>query len=449
MKSFIKIFSFVFTISGAFADANLDIQLQLLDNEIERLTAEKQQRFGELENCASRVSGFRIAGVSLIGLTAVGVGVNIYQSSERNRRDATIDNLEQDVERLRAQRDRENKRTACEQERMRQSVPNQWRCDWNENSREYRMVAIPAFVPAATAPAPMPRPAATTAMPGAANQTFNIDRRRNVGGDWARPPFRNIVMLPSPRCTGQYVAPNIIVTAAHCIKSNHRAENRRMARNYRGDSFSTRILAVNCDADCRDETRDWALLLVESPAHYAETPFRALPQSRTGPAQQAGFGSLKILSDQEIRALRGKFIEFARGSVGGTGNADFQRFFEQNMQNTRAVDSFVDFLDDRAARPVSAGGLGIIGIFDDGDNLKHNRSCTITRAHSVLEHNCYTSGGDSGSAIWTGDNELGGVHVVGRIQRVALGVETLGAAVSAAAFSNTLQQMMRENPPRR
>jgi hypothetical protein len=81
---------------------NLDIRLQLLDNEIERLTREKQQRYRELEQCASRVQGFRIAGISLLGLTAVGVGVNIYQYTERGRRTRELAVLKDQVNNLRS-----------------------------------------------------------------------------------------------------------------------------------------------------------------------------------------------------------------------------------------------------------------------------------------------------------------------------------------------------------
>ena len=64
--------------------SNYDGQIQMLESEVAKLTAEKQQKYEELEKCASSVSGFKIAGISLLGLTAVGVGVNIYQASARS-----------------------------------------------------------------------------------------------------------------------------------------------------------------------------------------------------------------------------------------------------------------------------------------------------------------------------------------------------------------------------
>jgi len=63
----------------AYAD-NYDVQIQLLDREIATLTAEKQKQYAGLENCAKKVTGFKIAGISLIGLTAGGVVWNVSQS---------------------------------------------------------------------------------------------------------------------------------------------------------------------------------------------------------------------------------------------------------------------------------------------------------------------------------------------------------------------------------
>ena len=71
-------------------DDGMDSHIQRLELEIEQLIQEKQARFDELDNCARRVTGFRIAGISLVGLTAVGVTVNIIQAGTlRDERTAT------------------------------------------------------------------------------------------------------------------------------------------------------------------------------------------------------------------------------------------------------------------------------------------------------------------------------------------------------------------------
>ena len=121
----------MFAFGSVRAEDNFDIQIQLLDNEIERLTAEKQRQFSDLDRCASRVSGFRIAGISLLGLTAVGIGVNVYQRVQINRAD---------FER-------------CELERMRRPNPDTFKCDWDNSRNRWIIIDAPIVIePVVTIP---------------------------------------------------------------------------------------------------------------------------------------------------------------------------------------------------------------------------------------------------------------------------------------------------------
>ena len=51
--------------------------------EIQRLISEKQQKIAALEKCSRKGKGFKIAGISTIGLTAVGIAGNVALSNER------------------------------------------------------------------------------------------------------------------------------------------------------------------------------------------------------------------------------------------------------------------------------------------------------------------------------------------------------------------------------
>ncbi|MCR4918164.1 MAG: hypothetical protein K5912_04475, partial [Alphaproteobacteria bacterium] len=53
--------------------------------EINRLIAEKQAKMAQLETCTKKVKGFKIAGISTIGLTTVGVGANIVMASKESQ----------------------------------------------------------------------------------------------------------------------------------------------------------------------------------------------------------------------------------------------------------------------------------------------------------------------------------------------------------------------------
>ena len=56
-----------------------------MTSQIQRLLNEKQEKISKLEECDGKRKGFMIAGISTLGLTAVGVGVNIAQASKSNK----------------------------------------------------------------------------------------------------------------------------------------------------------------------------------------------------------------------------------------------------------------------------------------------------------------------------------------------------------------------------
>lgn len=66
--------------------------------QIQRLLDQKQEKIKKLEECEGKKQGWMIAGISTIGVTAVGVGVNIAQASKRNRLDDEIDTARHDLE---------------------------------------------------------------------------------------------------------------------------------------------------------------------------------------------------------------------------------------------------------------------------------------------------------------------------------------------------------------
>lgn len=67
--------------------------------QIQRLLQEKEEKIKQLEQCDSKRKGWMIAGVSTIGLTAVGVGVNIAQASKSNKLSGEIDSAKQELDR--------------------------------------------------------------------------------------------------------------------------------------------------------------------------------------------------------------------------------------------------------------------------------------------------------------------------------------------------------------
>jgi hypothetical protein len=85
-----KIISFVglFAVLGVAAG---DAHGVAMSAQVRRLLQEKQEKIEQLEKCEGKKQGWMIAGISTIGLTAVGVGVNIAQASKSNRLSSEIE----------------------------------------------------------------------------------------------------------------------------------------------------------------------------------------------------------------------------------------------------------------------------------------------------------------------------------------------------------------------
>ena len=132
-----KIISFV----GLFAVLGVgigDAHGVAMSAQVRRLLQEKQEKIEQLEKCEGKKQGWMIAGISTIGLTAVGVGVNIAQASKSNRLSSEIEMEKSTLERhqndlnrinsqiseLQAKKAEENKccdmkRRCCECEKLR------------------------------------------------------------------------------------------------------------------------------------------------------------------------------------------------------------------------------------------------------------------------------------------------------------------------------------------
>jgi len=71
--------------------ASLDIQNQLLDTEISKLTAEADSKMNDLNSCSKSVNGFRIAGIATLTATA---GLGILDIVQHNKINALNDKIE-------------------------------------------------------------------------------------------------------------------------------------------------------------------------------------------------------------------------------------------------------------------------------------------------------------------------------------------------------------------
>ena len=85
MKKYVSILSILTVCFGMNADA------AQMNAQIRNLLQQKEDKVKQLEECEGKKKGWMIAGISTIGVTAVGVGVNIAQASKRKNLDTEIE----------------------------------------------------------------------------------------------------------------------------------------------------------------------------------------------------------------------------------------------------------------------------------------------------------------------------------------------------------------------
>ena len=124
---------------------------------------------------------------------------------------------------------------------------------------------------------------------------------------WAQEPYKKFVLFemgfkslgkfyPLENCTAQYVAPNLILTARHCIRTLSYAIHK--ATNYKKERFNLQLIEYGDKA-----MGDWALLLVKNKKYYSDAFFDIATINKQTDLLNAGWGWLRILTDDEINTI--------------------------------------------------------------------------------------------------------------------------------------------------
>jgi len=91
------------------------------DPMINKLMREKQQKMEQLEQCAKKVNGFKIAGISTLGLTAVGIGGNVALASKQKGLNSQIEKVQTDLDFKKTELANINSQIAAKEEAARQA----------------------------------------------------------------------------------------------------------------------------------------------------------------------------------------------------------------------------------------------------------------------------------------------------------------------------------------
>lgn len=81
MKKLLLIF-LLFVSTASFAEEDLNLKSQMLDEQILRLTKERDKKWEDLKQCEHNTQGFKIAGITTLVATGIGVWGNIELSKK-------------------------------------------------------------------------------------------------------------------------------------------------------------------------------------------------------------------------------------------------------------------------------------------------------------------------------------------------------------------------------
>ena len=243
--------------------------------------------------------------------------------------------------------------------------------------------------------------------------------------DWNQYPYSNYVRIQTENHigTGQFVSPRHILTNKHvancCGVTDEDCiiELSNKVTNSKGDKVheakKAKLIATSggldkCafDAD-RDRFtgKDWAVLEITD-ALFLHDYFQ-LGDTMPGLSglTRAGFGGLRVLTDQDVRFLKESLVEYFR---------DYKQYNEAdvnvNVNRGTHIQNFIQ-LDNYEARFKEKTGSNFKDLFLDSHKLKAIKDCQIKKidtegGKNIVINDCYGWSGDSGSALINSSNSV-------------------------------------------
>gem|GEM_PF-2694778 len=205
-----------------------------------------------------------------------------------------------------------------------------------------------------------------------------IDPREYV--NWNSAPYNKIVSFSNYECTAQYVSKDIIITAAHCL--------RRYRDVYQIETSDGRKSTATLEKhsgdwkDCRQS--DWAFLRIQDPVAFAnDNIFKISVNERPSQMENAGFGWMRVLSDDDLFKLKELYIE--------------KRTEDLRLNFDNMIDRF----------PSDIANIGVSPLQDIRGRLKSHKSCGHKSVYGIssnfLTTDCVVVSGNSGGPYFSKD----------------------------------------------
>jgi hypothetical protein len=234
-----------------------------------------------------------------------------------------------------------------------------------------------------------------------ADMTGKTDTRVYISPEqWKTYPYNitlGAIVWSGGYCTAQYINPRLIATAAHCVSG----DSMTFVGPY--GEFTGHLAKVgNPEWDNRgnlvDPKNDWAIYTIDDPRYYSTWGyFDVMPRSQlySKNVQMTGFGSLRILSDEEIKSIKQIVLKLLNELP--PSDIKFTTAYRTpDGVDLRSSPEFTRALDTELEKN------GIAPIFHDNRNLKLSPKCSTLKLNGLdnqLEHDCNSSPGNSGSAL--------------------------------------------------
>lgn len=266
----------------------------------------------------------------------------------------------------------------------------------------------------------------------------DVDNRFEVTNDmWKQSPYNKFVHLKAyfynmppentnasligvGNCTGQYVSPNLILSAGHCKKDNDYVTYRVLNYKYKDVSGLVELIHTAYIHDQEyDKPGDWAVWRITDSKYYNNDYFNTSVPSENLDVINAGWGAIRVLKNDEIEKLK-SFLQ-----------KEGDKIQTANLYNTLVAKLKSLNLPD----------------LEDGDQLKASK-CTVFYNKSnpdILKTNCDSWTGNSGGG-YVQDDTLYGI--------CSYGADTFDDdsntdyMVSAKQFKAKLQELIKEHWPK-
>ncbi len=273
---------------------------------------------------------------------------------------------------------------------------------------------------------------------------------------WATEPYKKFVLLATlvskdnwvGACTAQYVSPNLILSAGHCVKDG--AEYK--ARNYNQKWFDVELLDKEWSTIGEN---DWAVFLVKDSQNYGDSYFNVSSLNGSEnfvPVLHAGYGFLRIIKDDELEKIK-KFIKkvnmkyFLQFKFRG---ATTQELVAELQNSNLGIAPLAEEFPPRLKASNCQLVLTDCSQRGSGCSSVHRALRRSKNYPNIIATTCDSMQGDSGGA-YVGNNGFGSLHAV-----VSYGSNAAASAFddnrefsyasSALQFKNKIAELIRKYP---